>query len=298
MSFLKITYPAKRDFMVANFLNTKENIKQDSYSEKLGDISLQRELTKAYKPIIDSQSGITKELGTIKESTKATTEALRALPTSISTSMKAIQFPQYPSIEAYDDPVSDIRTLQLGEIATKYLKEYTSNAKSTDKIFGMRSEDGQFFIGDTPVSIEADDVTVKDKTYVGTAGLWELLTMAYPNRTIFDGNDLQNYAEILDVTNAMRQPNNPSRPKSSRSEKYNTIIKPIWEKLRPRSTSGKGIVVLPQDPNALVEMLSLRKASFKAGNTGVRNEIVGICDELLRQEAITTEGYKKLMIHY
>src|SRR6218665_1405551 len=37
---------------------------------------------------------------------------------------------------------------------------------------------------------------------------------------------------------------------------------------------GKGVaIVIPQDPNALVEMLSLRMASFAAGNTGVRNEI-------------------------
>jgi hypothetical protein len=53
--------------------------------------------------------------------------------------------------------------------------------------------------------------------------------------------------------------------------------------------------VLPQDPNALVEMLELRLASAEAGNTGVRNEIVSICDELLRQGQIDRDGYKKLL---
>jgi len=56
MSFLKITDPSKRDFRVNEFLKAKRNIQQSYQSEKLGDIGLQRELTKLYKPITDSQS--------------------------------------------------------------------------------------------------------------------------------------------------------------------------------------------------------------------------------------------------
>ena len=134
MSFLKITDPAKRDLIIADFLKTKKNIQQNFLNEKLGDIGMQQELTKLYKPIVDSQSAISKEqnalLSTIKENSAATSNALQALPASISSSIKAIQFPQYPSIEAYeDDPAEDIRTLELGDIAIKYLKEYTSNKK-------------------------------------------------------------------------------------------------------------------------------------------------------------------------
>ena len=250
---------------------------------------MQRELTKIYKPILDTQSGIAKELGSIKENTIATANALKALPAP--PSLKAIQFPQYPSIEAYEDPVEDVRTLELGEIATAYLQQYASNKKSTDTTFGIRSKDGIFYIGDAPITIQGDNITVADKTYVGTPGLWELLTMAKPDESIYDGNDHDDYAEILHATNAMRQPNNPSKPKSSRSEKYRKIIRPIWN-----AKIGKGVVVIPQDPNALVGMLPLRMASFQAGNTGVRNEIVGICDELLRQEVIDTDSYKKLML--
>ena len=295
MSFLKITDPAKRDLFVADFLKTKKNIQQNFLNEKLGDIGMQQELTKLYKPIVDSQSAISKEqnalLSTIKENSAATSNALKALPASISSSLKAIQFPQYPSIEAYEDPVEDVRTLELGEIATAYLQQYASNKKSTDTTFGIHSKDGVFYIGDTPITIQGDNITVMDKTYVGTPGLWELLTMKKPNESIYNGNDLNDYAEILHATNAMRQPNNPNKPKSTRSEKYRKIIKPIWE-----AKIGKGVVVIPQDPNALVEMLSLRMASFQAGNTGVRNEIVGICDELLRQKAMDSEQYKNLML--
>jgi len=37
-------------------------------------------------------------------------------------------------------------------------------------------------------------------------------------------------------------------------------------------------------------------ASFEAGNTGVRNEIVSICDKLLRQKILSGDAYKKLML--
>ena len=153
MSFLKITDPAKRDLIVAEFLKTKKNVQQNFLNEKLGDIGLQQELVKLYKPIVDSQSTISKEqnalLSTIKENSAATSDALKALPASISSSLKAIQFPQYPSIEAYEDPVEDVRTLELGEIATTYLQQYASNKKLMDTTFGIHSKDGVFYIGDS-----------------------------------------------------------------------------------------------------------------------------------------------------
>ena len=55
-------------------------------------------------------------------------------------------------------------------------------------------------------------------------------------------------------------------------------------------TSGQGF--LPSDPNALCERLELLMASKQAGNTGVRNEIVSICDELLRQKILPHETHK------
>ena len=222
MSFLKINDPAERDRIVEEFLKTKRNIQQNYLSEKLGDIGQQQELMKLYKPIIDSQSGIAKELGSIKENTIATTNALKALPAS--SSLKAVQFPQYPSIEAYEDPVEDIRTLELGDLATKYLHQYASNKKSTDTTFGIRSKDGNFYIGDTPITIQDDDITVLGKTYAGTPGLWELLTMANPNDSIYDDNDRNDYGEILHATGALWQLKNPNKPKSSRSEKYRKLL--------------------------------------------------------------------------
>src|SRR5688572_29701277 len=301
MSFLKITDPAKRDLIVAEFLKTKKNIQQNFLSEKLGNIGMQQELMKLYKPIVDSQSAISKEqnalLSTIKENSAATSNALQALPASISSSIKAIQFPQYPSIEAYEAPsAEDVSTLELGEIAAAYLQQYASDKKLADTTFGIHSKDGVFYVGKEPITIEGDNITVKDKTYDGTPGLWELITMVKPNESIYDGKDLNDYAEILHAADAMSLPSNPNKPRSNRSEKYKTIIKPIWEAKKGKLSTGEGVVVIPQDPNALVKMLALRIASFQAGNTGVRNEIIEICEELKRQGVIDTDSYKNLML--
>ena len=50
--------------------------------------------------------------------------------------------------------------------------------------------------------------------------------------------------------------------------------------LIPGGYEGKGVIVIPSDPNALFERLDLLLASKEAGNTGVENEAVAICDEL------------------
>ena len=56
---------------------------------------------------------------------------------------------------------------------------------------------------------------------------------------------------------------------------------------------GTGIII-PSDPNALLERLDLLLESQEAGHTGVRNELVSICDELKRQGVINADEYKKL----
>ena len=48
MSFLKITDPKTRDFIVNEFLKTKQNIPQTFLSERVGDLSTQCELSKLF----------------------------------------------------------------------------------------------------------------------------------------------------------------------------------------------------------------------------------------------------------
>jgi len=87
------------------------------------------------------------------------------------------------------------------------------------------------------------------------------------------------------------------KPKSSKGFKYKTIIKPIWENIY--GYIGKRIksAVIPSDPGALLDRLDLLFPSNAAGNTGVRNELVGICNELMRQKVMNNTIYKNLMLH-
>ena len=71
MSFLKITDPKKRDFIVNEFLKTRQNIQQNFLSERVGDLSTQYELSKLFKPVTDVQKdlkeGLVRELKPIRE---------------------------------------------------------------------------------------------------------------------------------------------------------------------------------------------------------------------------------------
>lgn len=286
MSFLKISDPKKRDFIVEEFLKTKKNI-QDSYlSERLGDIDIHREMSKLFKPITEAQRDVKEsllgELRPIKEK------------------LPAIAFPQLQAIAAPPEEGEDLDTsgLFIGPVAEQYLRQFASQ-QEVDKTFGIYDKDGKFYIGDSPIEIHDDNITVKGTEYRGTPGLWELLIMKEPDRNIYTENDRAEYAEIMKQTSAMKHGNNPAsnKPKSSKGYKYKVIIKPIWEDLY--GTVGRGLktVVIPSAPDGLLDRLELLLASKAAGNTGLRNELVSICDELLRQKVMTKPLYKKLISH-
>ena len=85
MSFLKITDPKKRDFIVNEFLKTRQNIQQNFLSKRVGDSSSQHELSKLCKPVTDMQKDL-KE-GHLSE-LKPIRERMKNLP-------KVITFPQF-----------------------------------------------------------------------------------------------------------------------------------------------------------------------------------------------------------
>lgn len=282
MSFIKIDDPKKRDFLVQEFLKTRKNIQQNYLDERIGDIDTQRDLTKFFKPVIESQEKVVKDI------VQPVTSALKPLT-------EGIQLPKYPAIKAINDDTAekqDAEILYIGEVAAKYLKQQFAKDQKTDKTFGIYDKNGTFYVGNKPVEIRDNNITVDNKEYQGTPGLWELLVSSNPDSNVYTDKDLNNYADILVETNAMRQKNNPNsiKPKSSRSAKWNSIVKPVWNK-----HIGKGLVVLSSDPEALVDRLDVLLASKAAGNTGVRNELVGICDELLRQKYINTDTYKNII---
>ena len=291
MSFLKISDPLKRDAIVKEYLELKKKIKSNFLSERIGEQQLQTDLSKFYKPITETQKATTRE---ITEGLKPIREGIEKLPEAIKPLGKATEEEEEEE-EEEDESV--------GEIAMSYLK---IPEKKRDTTFGIYKENGDHYIGNTHVIIKDDDIIIKDtgERFVGTHGLWKLITTK--NLTLdkieWDKMDEKDYVRLLEKTHVLHRGNNPNNPhaKSSGGKKWNNILTFIWHTDRfPRKGEfeeyeGQGVVVIPSDPNALLERLDLLLASQKAGHTGVRNELVSICDELKRQGVLDTKGYKNL----
>ena len=310
MSFLKISDPVKRDLIVKEFLKLKKNIRDNLHSERTGEQQLQTDLSKFYKPITETQKATAREI----------TEGLKPIREGIENLPQAITFPPTQPIGKEEEEEN------IGEIAKKYL-----NIPSSDTTFGIRDEKGLYCIGNMQALIFRNNIIIDDEKFEGTPGLWELITSKNPQDPI-EYEDYKNYERLMEKTNALHRGYDPSSfiPKANKSKKWKNILGPIWHKRKgyrketifrasvdksyrflresqkkkkeyeKRSSDpskyheGKGVVVIPSYPNALVERLDLLLASQKAGHTGVRNELVSICDELKRQGVLDTEAYKKI----
>ena len=186
--------------------------------------------------------------------------------------------------EKYDEEDEEL----VGKIAYEFLKK-----PFRDKTFGVHKERGRHYIEDQHVIIKDNDIilTKRGERFMGTPGLWELITSKNPKN--FTEKDYGEYKGIMLLTNALHRDYNPNNPfpRGSRSDKWMMLLSPIWHR---GEFAGKGIVIMPSDPNALLERLDLLLASQEAGHTGVRNKLVSICDELKRQGVLDAETYKKL----
>ena len=271
MSFLKIKDHNKRDETVKEFLALKNKIKDNFRKERLGEIETQRDLAKLFKPVTETQIATTKEL---QEGLKPIKEGIEKLP-------QAITFPAYPSI---DLPKEDV--LELGPNAVNALKRFLTK-EGVDKTYGIYDKGRKFYIGTKEVEIKGGNIIIDNKAYQGTPGLWELIVSRKPNKDLYNPIDFENYKRILIETDAIRSEKNPNRAKSPKAAKW-SLVKPIWEEVK----KGKGVTVIPSDPNALIERLDLLFASQAAGHTGVGNELTSICDELKRQGVINADAYK------
>ena len=59
---------------------------------------------------------------------------------------KAITFPQFPFITAYDDDGEEEEDVFIGDIAEQNWRKFAT-VSGADKTFGLRDKDGKFYIG-------------------------------------------------------------------------------------------------------------------------------------------------------
>ena len=182
---------------------------------------------------------------------------------------------------------------QLGEIADIYLNEDLISPVLRDKTFGIYKRKGLHYISNKQATIVDNDIIIDNEKFKGTPGLWELLMSKQPEKGSFSNEDRINYGRLMVKTNALHQKYDPKNPypRSSDGFKWIKLLRHIWHE--KEEYEGKGVVVISSDPNALLERLDLLLASKEAGQTGVRNELVSICDELKRQGVLEPKAYKK-----
>ena len=310
MSFIKVKDPKKREESIRDFIETRKRIKDNFVAKKVGEIEYQTELTKLFKPVTETQKATAKEITDAqKAAAEKITQELLPIKAGIEGLPGAISFPTYPALEMTEEEL-----IKIGPIASKYLLP-TFRQKATQSDIKPGDSKGTFFkIGETPIKIENDNITIKDTPFKGTVGLWKLLTIKdIPDISEYNATDLRDYITIMHITKATYDKNNK---RVGGNNKMNKLIKPLVialeegegdklikeinkhfgfkeedyeeekyevdEEFTESPIKGTGLKILPSDPNALIDRFDLLFSSKKAGHTGVRNEIVSILDELKR----------------
>ena len=313
MSFIKVKDPRKREELVRDFIETRKRIKDNFVARKVGEAEYQTGLTKLFKPVTETQKATAKEITDAQKTAaeKITSELLpiREGLENLTVIPPIVEGEPLPALE-----ISPEQLTKIGKIASEHLLPSFGQQLTQSDIKPGNKEGTLFLIGKTPVKIENNDITINDRTYEGTPGLWRLLTSKdIPDITEYNKDDLIDYTYIMFDTNATRISFNKDNRRISGNKKMERLIKPfvkaiedetIDEKINKHfkfedddpqpSTSGTGLKILPSDPNALIDRFDLLFSSQKAGHTGVRNEIVSILDELKRQGVINVNDYKKL----
>ena len=247
MPFFEIQDLNKRDEIVREINERRKKIYQNSLNENIYDANLQTDLSKLYKPLIESNEKMMKSIADKERSNEKVQNELEST--------------------SFDE------SNNLGDISSSFLKRYNTRfVNDVRRNFKISKIRDKMVFGKMEVEVDGNDIIVGGERYKGTSGLWELMTESDPPDKWSNVNDedLQNYSKIIFNTGAIYSQSNPNKPKASRSEKYRKVIKPLWDKFISDTKVKKdyGVIILPSDPNALIERFTLSVAAWYAGNKG------------------------------
>lgn len=275
----------------SDLVNIRKKLQKRFLNEKLGEQDIYQENIKRLQPLIEPIKDITTHQKEILQSQSAIPAITRSR-----TPLAIEDVPASPSTPGYN----------LGKISEKYLKGIFSHGKY-DKAFGIKAIEGStdFKLGNKIVKIDGNNLIIDGHQYIGTEGLWKLLTLKKPGE--FSSNDYNNYKKIMLRTKAFLK-DDGSSVKANKGDKYDLFVKPIYNEYKLledikkttseirqiartprrssvgdiRNISGTGFKFLPSDPDELVNRHRILFSEIKSGNTNVFNELQAINDELLR----------------
>ena len=276
MAFIDIQDPIKREETVKDYIKNIKEIQERRENEKVRGISQRQDLTKLFQPVVQA---------TEKSASKITNE------------IKGLK----GEVQQDEGPKPTNKALEY------YLNQV--NKSELDQYFGVYKENNIYMMGDKEIVVDDRNNIYLDNgaySFKGTKGLWVLIMYNKP-KPLYDKEDLANYKELLERTNALDMPHKTSpadRPKSTtkwRFFKENGIVQTQQQEEESEEEEseeedkkeiGHGIRFLPGNINGLIEQLRLLLAEFRAGNkSSTRNQIVAILDELLRRNYLNQEEY-------
>jgi len=95
-----------------------------------------------------------------------------------------------------------------------------------------------FMIGDSPVLVDTTgDITIKDRVFKGSNGLWVLLTRKNVSTEVITKDDLKSYKKVLTMSNShLTQYQRDGNINIKLGKKVREIIAPLFAK-----TKGRGV---------------------------------------------------------
>ena len=216
MSFFSVKDRDVRDRSIEDYLALKKKIQKRNEDERIGSLNRYEELEETYKPIVESHAQMTRDI--VQE----------LQPISEKLAVKKEE--ERPKIGAKRRMV-----MKNGPITEKFLQRYAEGDTSLDKMFGFRYENSRFMIGNKAAYFQDDNIVIDGEVYVGTPGLWSLITDVKPKG--YTENDYERYKELLHETNVLRRNYDPdsSYPRSSKSKKWGKVLHQIWEDFKRSS---------------------------------------------------------------
>lgn len=220
-----------------------KTMKDDDVDDERGDTPL---LTKRQLSFRDEDAGV---VGTASSGSETPvflrTHVLAETPEEVS-AKDIIATP-----EGRQEARAFIESTFRGPLARKYLHMLVSGERDRlmDHVYGVRHDDNKWMIGDSALEIDTtDDFHIKGVRYKGTPGLYELMFMREPKKTLYDANDLAAYRSILLATNAYKQNYVASaQVNSNKGYKYKQIISRLVGK---RFGRGHDVAYMTHTPTA------------------------------------------------
>jgi hypothetical protein len=163
------------------------------------------------------------------------------LPQPSSSDEEDIHSDQATSEVPEEKDVRQFATFNFGSLASQYIAPYFYRGDSNlVREYGMRRDPvGKFRVGNLQIETHNhSNILLANKKSKGTKGLFELLTRNNIQRSGITSHDLKTYKQILELTSAHLENNDPTEViKIGRSRKYTDVIAQLF----PADTRRRGI---------------------------------------------------------